>query len=70
MEEIGLDFDPGEYEDHTVGGYIQYVLEKIPLKGDKVELPNATLIVKSTKKRRIREILIIKKPLLDDVEPE
>ncbi|AGN26410.1 hemolysin [Candidatus Methanomassiliicoccus intestinalis] len=70
MEEIGLDFDPGEYEDHTVGGYIQYVLEKIPLKGDKVELPNATLIVKSIKKRRIREILIIKKPLLDNVEPE
>ncbi len=63
MEEIGLDFNPGEYEDHTVGGFIQYKLEKIPIKGDRVELPNATLIVKSTKNRRIREALIIKKPL-------
>ena len=63
MEEIGLEFDPEEFEDHTVAGFIQYKLGRIPTKNARVELINATLIVKSTKNRRIREVKVIKKEL-------
>jgi len=68
MEEMGIDFDPEEYEDHTVAGYIQYKLDRIPVKGDKVELPNAILTVKLTKNRRIREVKVMKKDVRSEAE--
>ena len=63
MEELDLEFDPEEFEDHTVAGFIQYKLGRIPIKNARVELSNATLIVKSTKNRRIREVKVVKKEL-------
>ena len=66
MEELELEFDPEEFEDHTVAGFIQYKLGRIPVKNTRVELDNATVIVKSTKNRRIREVKIIKKELLPE----
>ena len=68
MEEIGLEFDPEEFEDHTVAGFIQYKLGRIPTKNARVELNNATLIVKSTKNRRIREVKMVKKEVLPEDE--
>ena len=68
MEEIGLEFDPEEFEDHTVAGFIQYKLGRIPTKNARVELNNATLIVKSTKNRRIREVKVVKKEVLPEDE--
>jgi len=63
MEELELEFDPEEFEDHTIAGFIQYKLGRIPVKNTRVELDNATMVVKSTKNRRIREVKIIKKEL-------
>jgi len=61
MREMGLDFDPEGYEDHTVAGFVQYKLARMPVKGDRIELQNAMIVVKSIKDRRIREVKIIRK---------
>ena len=63
MDELGLDFDPEDFEDHTVAGYIQHKLGRIPTKNTRVTLKNATLIVKSTKSRRIKDVRIIKREI-------
>ena len=68
MKEIGLDFHPEGYEDHTVAGFVQYKLARMPVKGDKIELQNATIVVKSIKDRRIREVKIIKKAVTQPSE--
>lgn len=68
MEEIGIRFDSKDYEDHTVGGFIQYMLGRIPVRGDTVDMGNATIVVRSTKNRRIREACIKKKPGAEDSE--
>ena len=61
MDELGIKFDPEEYEDHTVGGYVQYLLDRIPVKGDTIDIGEATMTVKSTKNRRVHSVRIIKK---------
>jgi CBS domain containing-hemolysin-like protein len=65
-----IDFDPGEFEDHTMAGFIQYKLDRIPVRGDKVELKDAVLTVKSTKSRRIREVKVVKNTVQQGSEPE
>jgi Hemolysins and related proteins containing CBS domains len=61
MDELEIKFDPGEYEDHSVGGYVQYILDRIPVKGDTIDVGEATISVKSTKNRRVHSVRIIKK---------
>jgi len=61
MDELGIKFDPEEYEDHTVGGYVQYLLDRIPVKGDTVDIGEATVAVKSTKNRRVHSVRIVRK---------
>jgi len=61
MEELEIKFDPEEYEDHSVGGYVQYILDRIPVKGDTIDVGEATMTVKSTKNRRVHSVRIIKK---------
>ena len=58
MEEIGLEFDTGGYEDHTVGGYIQYKLNRIPVKGDRVENDEVKMIVRSVRNRRVKMVQV------------
>jgi Hemolysins and related proteins containing CBS domains len=61
MDELEIRFDPEEYEDHSVGGYVQYILDRIPVKGDTIDIGEATISVKSTKNRRVHSVRIIKK---------
>ena len=58
MEEIGLEFDTGGYDDHTVGGYIQYRLNRIPVKGDRVENDEVKMIVRSVRNRRVKMVQV------------
>ena len=60
MDELELRFDPGEYEDHSVGGYVQYILKRIPVKGDMIDIGDATITVKSTKNRRVHSVRIVR----------
>jgi len=70
MEEIGLEFDTGGYEDHTVGGYIQYKLNRIPAKGDRVENDEVKMIVRSVRNRRVKMVQVtLKKDPVQKEEP-
>ena len=71
MEETGIKLDLGDYEGHTMGGFVLYKLGRIPLNGDSVDMDNVKLIVKAVKHRRIREVTIIKKdPPAEEEESE
>lgn len=61
MKEIGIEFDTGKYEGHTVGGYIQYKLNRVPIKGDRLDEGEVTMIVRTTKNRRIKLVQVIPK---------
>ena len=65
MEEIGVEFDTGGYDDHTVGGYIQYRLNRIPVKGDRVENDEVKMIVRSVRNRRVKmvQVTVKKEPV-------
>lgn len=72
MDEIGYEFDIGEYDDPTIGGYIQYKLGRIPVKGDRVEDDCMRMIVMNVRNRRVRLVQVILKelPSEDPEEPE
>lgn len=72
---LGIRFDPGDYDSVTVGGYIGYRLEKVPSVGDRVDCPHMSLIVRSIRSRRVKEVtLLIRENEMDgpedDVTPE
>lgn len=62
MHEMDCDFDPEEYEDYSVTGYIFYKLGRGPAKGDSVETDEVTITVKSVKKHRVIDAEFVRKP--------
>lgn len=58
MEEIGITFDTGDYDDPTIGGFIQYRLNRIPIKGDRIENDDMKMIVRSVRNRRVKLVQI------------
>lgn len=69
METLDLKFDPEEYEDYSVTGYITYKLGRAPARGDVVEIPGATITVRSVKGRRVMECQFLRTEPVQD-EPE
>ena len=64
MAEIGVEFDLEDYDEHTVSGYLQYKLNRIPVKGDRVENDAVKMIVSSVKNRRVRMVHVtVKAPV-------
>lgn len=57
MEKIGQEFDPGEYEDYSVMGYVFYRLNRAPIRGDKVRCGGVDITVKTVKGRRAVECI-------------
>ena len=55
MEKIGAEFDPGEYDDYSVTGYVFYRLDRSPMKGDTVDVGNVRIKVTAVKGRRATE---------------
>ena len=72
MEEIGVEFDTGDYEDHTVGGYIQYKLNRVPVKGDRVENDEVKMIVRTVRNRRVKmvQVTVKKEPVPKEEQTE
>ena len=72
MEEIGVEFDTGDYEDHTVGGYIQYRLNRVPVKGDRVENDEVKMIVRTVRNRRVKmvQVTVKKEPVQKEEQTE
>lgn len=58
MDAIGTRFDIEEYDGSTVGGFIQYKLQKMPITGDKVRIDDVTMIAASVRNRRIRIVKV------------
>jgi putative hemolysin len=59
MREMGLEFKPEEGFSGSVSGFIHHSLQKIPHKGDSIELDNVTIVVSTMKSRRIKEARFI-----------
>ncbi|MCL1984474.1 MAG: hemolysin family protein [Methanomassiliicoccaceae archaeon] len=60
LEGMDMEQDLGDYEGHTVGGFILHRLGRIPMSGDTVEIKGAKLTVRVVKNRRIRDVIITK----------
>ena len=62
IQEIGVELDLGDYDEPTVSGYIQYKLNRVPVKGDRIEDSHVKMIVRSVKNRRVRMVQVTVKP--------
>lgn len=70
MKEMGLEFKPEEgFESGSVSGYIHHKLEKIPKRGDSIDLDDLKIVVKSMKSRRIKEATFIPKAQMEHIGP-
>ena len=67
MKELGVEFDAGGFQDHTVSAFISYKLDRVPRRGDPLDLGNFKMTVRSMKSRRVKEarIYLVK----EDVTP-
>ncbi len=54
----------------TVGGFVSVQLGKIPTKGDRLEVPGATIEVVATAARRARKVRITRHPVSDNAVEE
>jgi len=70
MEKTGIKMDLGDYEGHTMGGFVLYKLGRIPLNGDTLDLDNVKLVVKTVKNRRIREVVVVVTEPAEEEEKE
>ena len=59
MEVLERKFDLEEYDGSTVGGFIQYKLQKMPITGDKLVVEGITMIVTSVRNRRVKLVKVI-----------
>ena len=59
MEVLERKFDLEEYDGSTVGGFIQYKLQKMPITGDKLVVKGITMIVTSVRNRRVKLVKVI-----------
>lgn len=55
MDDLQLKFDPEDYLDYNVSGYIQYMTQDIPHRGAVVDTDNVKITVKTIKGRRVKE---------------
>ena len=60
------------YDEHSAGGFMQYKLNRVPIKGDKVWVGNALFKIRSVRNRRVRliQLQITEEPEKDFMEPE
>ncbi len=71
METMNVEFDPEEYDDYSVSGYVMYKLGRYPVKGDFISTPRYDITVRSAKGRRALECLFeIKQPQEDPSEED
>ena len=58
MEALERRIDVEEYDGSTVGGFIQYKLQKMPITGDRITVGDVTMIVTSVRNRRIKLVKV------------
>lgn len=70
MERIGREFDTHDYEAYSVTGFICHMLGRPPLRGDKIELPGITILVRTVKGRRVIDCEFDLTEIVDQSEEE
>ena len=72
LEELGMQLEPTEDlpKGSSVSAFIHYKLEKIPKKGDKIDMDDFSIIVKSMKSRRIKEATLVIHPKAEEQSSE
>ena len=55
VAKMGVPFNPEEYEDYSVNGFIFYKLGRGPVRGDTVEMEDFLITVRTVKGRRVTE---------------
>jgi CBS domain containing-hemolysin-like protein len=68
MKRIGMDFNPGDFQDHSVSAFISHNMDRVPKKGDMIDMGESKIIVRSMKSRRVREARIL--PVKKEVSPQ
>ncbi len=68
MEEVGETFDPGDYEDYSVMGYVFYRLNRAPSRGDRVRCGGVDITVKTVKGRRAVECVFARNGVVQDAD--
>lgn len=58
MEELEQKFDLEDFDGSTVGGFIQYKLQKMPIIGDRLRIDNVVMTVSSVRNRRIKIVKV------------
>ena len=58
MEEIERRFDLEDYDGSTIGGFIQYKLNRSPIIGDRISVESLDFTVTSVRNRRIKFVKI------------
>lgn len=67
LEFMGISLDTEGYDEHSVGGFIQFKLNKVPIKGDRFRDGDVLIIVRNVKNRRIKvvQFIIKEKPAVE-----
>jgi len=58
MKSMGVEFDAGDFEGQSVSEFVSHKIERIPKKGDRIDLSGSRMIVRSMKSRRVKEVRI------------
>ncbi len=58
MGRIGVGFEPGDFEGHSISAFISNSLDRVPRRGDVVDTENTKILVRSMKSRSVKEARI------------
>jgi len=69
MEAMGIELDTEGFDEYTVGGFIQFKLGRVPIKGDRLRDGNVLIIVRNVKNRRVRlaQFIVKEKPAAEPI---
>jgi CBS domain containing-hemolysin-like protein len=72
MKKIGIVFDAGDFKDKSVNAFISQRMDRVPRRGDVIDLGNSKITVRSMKSRRVKEakISIVKVSVTPQRTPE
>jgi len=58
MKRIGIEFDAGDFKGQSVSAFVSQAIDRVPKRGDIVEMGNYRIVVRSMKSRRVKEAKI------------
>jgi CBS domain containing-hemolysin-like protein len=68
MKRIGVEFDAGDFQDLSISQFITHRMDRVPRRGDLVEIGGTKIVVRSMKSRRVKEARI--RPIVKAADPQ